>query len=63
VSVPSPTVTLPVGVPLPGALTLTVKFTVMGWLTIEGFGVWAVIVVVVLAGLTVCGIPAEALLL
>ena len=54
--VPSLTVTLSVPgiVPLPGEFTVTVKFTVMGWPMTEGFGVCAVIVVVVLAAFTVC---------
>jgi hypothetical protein len=51
--VPSFTVTLsvPAMVPLPGAFTVTVKFTVMGWPMTEGFGVCVVIVVVVPAAL------------
>jgi len=47
--------------PLPGELTVTVKFTVIGVLTTEGLGVWAVIVVVVLAAFTVCETFAEVL--
>jgi hypothetical protein len=42
--VPSLTVTLPVGVPLPGALTVTLKVTGTGWPTTDGSGVSAVIV-------------------
>jgi len=48
-SVPSVTVTLPVGVP---AFEVTLKFTLIAWPTVEGSGVWAVIVVVVLAALS-----------
>ena len=51
--VPSLTVTFPVGVPLPGASTVTLKVTGTAWPTTEGSGVSAVIVVVVLALLTV----------
>jgi len=46
-------VTFPVGVPVPGEFTATVKLTVKGWFTIDGFGVCPVIVVVVVAELTV----------
>jgi hypothetical protein len=59
--VPSLTVTVPVGVPLPGAFATTVYVKLTAWPTVEGFGVFAVIVVVVLAGLTVCATPAEVL--
>jgi hypothetical protein len=56
--VPSLTVTLSVPgiVPPPGELTVTVKFTVTGCPTMDGLGVWAVIVVVVLAALTLCDV-------
>lgn len=50
---PSLTVTLPVGVPAPGALAVTVKLTVTAWPTSEGSGVSDVMVVVVSALLTV----------
>jgi hypothetical protein len=50
------TVSAPGMVPLPGEFTVTVKFTVMGWPMTEGFGVCAVIVVVVPAALTVCDV-------
>src|SRR6187549_1970254 len=56
VSIPSLTVTLPVGVPLPGALTVTLKFTVTACPTFEGSGESLVIVVVVSALLTWCGV-------
>jgi hypothetical protein len=59
VSTPSLTVTLPVGVPLPGAVTETVKFTVTGCPAVEGSGLSRVIAVVVLALLTVCETPAD----
>ena len=49
VAEPSLTVTFPVGVP---PLEVTVKVTAIPWPTTEGFGVWPVIVVVVLAALT-----------
>src|SRR6188472_4146575 len=52
-SAPALTVTLPAGVPLPGASTVTLKVTGTGWPTTDGSGVSAVIVVVVLALLTV----------
>ena len=48
-SVPSLTVTLPVGVPLPGATAVTVKFTGTGCPTTDGSGRSEVIAVVVLA--------------
>jgi len=51
--VPSLTVTFPAGVPVPGEFTVTVKFTVIAWFTNDGLGVWAVIVVVVAAAVTV----------
>ncbi len=49
-SVPSPTVTLPVGVPPP---EVTVNATAIPWPVTDGFGVWVVITVVVLAAPTV----------
>ena len=58
---PSLTVTLPVGVPLPGETGVTVKFTVTDCPTTDGFGVCAVIAVVVTAWFTVWDTPAEAL--
>ena len=51
--VPSLTVTVPVGVPLPGAVAVTAKVKSTAWPTADGFGVWAVIVVVVAAAFTV----------
>ena len=51
-SVPSLTVTLPVGVPLPGATALTVKLIVTACPTTDGLGVCAVIVVAVAAWFT-----------
>src|SRR5436190_21398445 len=59
--VPSLTVTVPVGVPLPGAVAATVNVKLTAWPTADGFGVWSVIVVVVLAAVTVCVTPAEVL--
>jgi hypothetical protein len=59
--VPSLTVTVPVGVPLPGALAATVNVKLTAWPTADGFGVWPAIVVVVLARLTVWATPAEVL--
>src|SRR5207253_8168411 len=59
--VPSLTVTLPVGVPLPGAFATTVNVKLTAWPTAEGSGVWPVIVVVVAAAFTVCGAPADVL--
>ena len=58
---PSLTVTLPVGVPAPGATGTTVKFTVTGCPTFDGSGLSDVMVVVVSAGLTVCEFAAEVL--
>jgi hypothetical protein len=46
---PSLTVTVPVGTSLPGATTVTLKVTVVGWPTTTGFGVIETIDVVVLA--------------
>src|SRR2546428_191726 len=45
--VPSLTVTLPVGVPPPGAFATTVNAKLTAWPTAEGLGACAVIVVVV----------------
>ena len=59
---PSLTVTVPAGAPLPGALTATVKVKVTAWPTVDGSGVSLVIVVVVAAGFTVWPTPAEVLL-
>ena len=50
VAVPSLTVTLPVGAP---ALDVTVNATAIPWPVTDGFGVWVVIAVVVLAAPTV----------
>src|SRR5512143_1706198 len=60
-STPSLTVTLPVGVPAPGATGATVKFTVTACPTLDGSGLSDVIVVVVSAGLTECEFAAEVL--
>ena len=54
--VPSETVTLPVGVPVPGATTATVKLIGTGWPTQDGSGKSDVIVVVVLVVPTVCAV-------
>src|SRR5882762_8776621 len=59
--VPSLTVTVPVGVPLPGALAVTVNVKLAAWPTTDGFGVWLVMVVVVAVGLTVWATPADVL--
>jgi hypothetical protein len=56
--VPSVTVTLPVGVP---AAEVTVNDTTTPCPNTDGSGVWPVIVVVVLAGVTVWVTPAEVL--
>ena len=54
-------VTVPVGVPEPGGLVVTVAQTVTDWPHTDGFGV-AVTAVVVLAGLTVTArVPVEVL--
>jgi hypothetical protein len=53
-------VTVPVGVPVPGATTVTVAFRVTTWLTTDGFGV-AVRAVVVEGLLTVCVTAVEVL--
>src|SRR6266550_2260158 len=59
--VPSLTVTVPVGVPLPGAFATTVNAKLTAWPTAEGSGVWLVIVVVVPAAVTVWDAPADVL--
>jgi hypothetical protein len=56
---PSLTVTLPVGVPLPGEFAVTVKLILTAWPTSDGLGVCAVIVVDVLSWFTVCDPPPE----
>ena len=66
---PSVTVTVPVGVPTPGATAATVKLTITGNPTIEGFGVLEIIVVSVFALVLVavramlCVLPATSLVL
>jgi len=59
--VPSLTVTVPVGVPLPGAVAATVNVKLTGWPTADGFGDWPVMVVVVAAAFTVWLAPDEVL--
>src|SRR5467141_3447231 len=59
--VPSLTVTVPVGVPLPGAVGATVNVKLTAWPTTEGLGVWPVMVDVVPAAFTVCATPADVL--
>jgi len=59
--VPSLTVTVPVGVPLPGALVVTVNVKVTVWPSADGFGVCPVMAVVVAAAFTVWAVPPEAL--
>src|SRR5207247_654258 len=59
--VPSLTVTVPVGVPLPGAVAVTAKVKSTAWPTVDGFGVCPVIAVVVAAGFTVWPTPVEVL--
>jgi len=57
-SVPSLTVTVPVGVPLAGATAATVKLNATACPTPDRLGVWDVIVVAVLALLTTsCALP------
>jgi hypothetical protein len=51
---------LPVGVPPP--LPVTVKAIATAWLTVEGFGVFEVIVVVLLVGFTVCAVAGDEVL-
>jgi hypothetical protein len=58
---PSLTLTLPVGLPLPGATAVTVKLMVTDCPTTDGLGVCDVIAVVVLAWLTVWDSIDEAL--
>src|SRR5207245_9078544 len=60
--VPSLTVTVPEGVPLPGALADTVKLKLTAWPTADGSGAWPVIAVVVAAAFTVWDAPADELL-
>ena len=55
---PSLTVTSPVGVPI---VELTVKATVNAVFTLDGSGVWLVIVVIDSALFTACGTLAEVL--
>src|SRR2546426_8617271 len=57
-TVPSLTVTLPVGVP---PVAVTVNVTAIPCPTAEGFGVWPVMAVVVLAAVTACAPPADGL--
>src|SRR2546428_10866731 len=59
--VPSLPVTLPVGVPPPGAFATTVNAKLTAWPTAEGLGACAVIVVVVPAAVTVWAVPADEL--
>jgi len=56
---PSSTVTVPLGVPLPGGATRTVKTTATICPTTEGSGVWDVMAVVLAFVLTVCGLESE----
>src|SRR2546422_11465320 len=60
--VPSLIVTLPVGVPLPGAFAVTVNVKFTAWPTADGFGACAVIALVVPAAFTVWGAPADEVL-
>src|SRR2546426_10923093 len=59
--VPSLTVTVPVGVPLPGAVAATVNVKLAGWPTAEGFGDWPVMAVVLAAAFTVWATPVDVL--
>src|SRR3989454_11612495 len=59
--VPSLTVTVPVGVPLPGAVAATVNVKLTGWPTADGFGDWPVMVVVLAAAFTVWLAPDDVL--
>src|SRR2546425_9028079 len=59
--VPSLTVTVPVGVPLPGAVAATVNVKLTACPTAEGFGVCPVIVVVLAAAFTVWATPVDVL--
>jgi hypothetical protein len=58
---PSLTLTLPLGTPLPGGMAALAKFTVTGWPTTDGLGVFVMMVVVVLALFTICITPTETL--
>ena len=58
---PSLTVTFPVGVPLPGAVGLTVNVKLTACPTAEGFGLCVLMVVVVLAAVTVWATPVDVL--
>ena len=60
-SVPSVTVTFPVGVPLPGGFAVTVKETTAADPMIDGFGFAETIVVVVGVCPTSCGRGKEVL--
>src|SRR5256714_11073341 len=59
--VPSVTVTVPVGVPLPGEFAVTVNVKLAAWPSADGFGVCPVMAVVVAAAFTVWAAPPEAL--
>src|SRR2546426_6574769 len=59
--VPSLTVTVPVGVPLPGAVAATVNVKLTVWPPTDGLGAWPVIAVVVAAAFTVWDTPADVL--
>ena len=59
--VPSLTVTVPVGVPLPGAVAVTAKVKSTAWPTVDGFGDCPVITVVVAAAFTVWLAPDDVL--
>jgi len=58
---PSLTLTVPVGVPAPGATGATLKVTVTGWPAAAGFGLIEETVVVVVALFTFCTTAPEAL--
>jgi hypothetical protein len=59
--VPSLTVTVPVGVPLPGALAVTLNPKLTTSPVAEGLGAPLVTVVVVVAAFTVCPTPGDVL--
>ena len=59
--VSSLTVTVPVGVPLPGAVAATANVKLTAWPTADGFGDWPVMVVEVAAAFTVWLAPDEVL--
>src|SRR3989442_15934234 len=59
--VPSVTATVPVGVPLPGAVAVTVNVKLTGWPSVDGFGVCPVMAVEGAAAFTVWLVPAAAL--